>query len=294
MKKIDSNFLSKSTICAGWLYLPDKAKKPPVVIMAHGLASERTFRLPAFAEKFAEKGMAVFIFDYRSFGDSDGKPRNWVSPKRHLQDWEAAVNHVKTLDEVNSDKIGLWGSSFSGGHVLVTAAKTPGISAVVSQVPFVDGISTTMKFDVKFQLTGIFKGLNDFFRMITFREPFYVPVVGDPDTFAVMNTPESKSGFMAIVPDDSKWENRCPARILLTLPMYRPTGYVRRIKCPVLIINGDKDSLITDKAVQKTAKKIKNIKFVTMPVGHFDVYHGDIFEQVVKLEAEFLYDNLLK
>lgn len=99
MKRIDSDFLSDGTSCVGWLYLPDHISQPPVVIMAHGIAAERTFGLPDFAERFVERGLGVFIFDYRNFGDSDGQPRNLVNPYRHVHYWEAATSHVQTLRE---------------------------------------------------------------------------------------------------------------------------------------------------------------------------------------------------
>jgi dipeptidyl aminopeptidase/acylaminoacyl peptidase len=74
-------FESRGTRCFGWLWLPDeRGEPPPVVIMAHGFGAQMDFGLPAFAERFVEKGMAVFMFDYRNFGKSEGEPRNLVSP----------------------------------------------------------------------------------------------------------------------------------------------------------------------------------------------------------------------
>lgn len=292
MKRTDHIFISQGIKCAGWLYLPDGIAKPPVVVMAHGLAAERNFGLPAFAERFAADGMAAFVFDYRNFGDSEGEPRNLIDPSRHLEDWKAAVTYVKAAKEIDSSRTALWGSSFSGGHVLVTAAALPGIAAVVSQVPFVDGISTTMLFDLKYQLTGVMHGLIDIIGTKLFNRPHYVPVVADPGEFALMNTPESKPGYMALAPSDSKWKNEAPARILLTLPVYRPMSYAAKITCPVLLIYAEKDSLISPDAVLKTASKIKNVEIVGLPVGHFDIYRGEWFEKVVKMETEFLIKHL--
>jgi len=141
-RRADSDFTSGGTRCSGWLYLPEAATpRPPVVVMAHGFGAERTFRLPAFAERFVARGLAVFLFDYRGFGASDGAPRQWVSPRRHLEDWLAAVEHVKGLASVDPGRLALWGTSFGGGHVLVVAARTPGITAVVAQVPLLDGLA---------------------------------------------------------------------------------------------------------------------------------------------------------
>jgi len=294
MKRTDSNFTSHGVKCAAWLYMPEGAKEPPIVIMAHGIAAQRDFGLEPFADRFVANGLAVLLFDYRNFGDSDGEPRNLVSPSRHVQDWQAAISYARGLNGINTKKIALWGSSFSGGHVLVTAAKTAGISAVVSQVPFVDGISTTMLFDLKYQLTGMLHGVRDLLRIVTFGRPYYIPVVAEPGVFALMNTPEAMPGFLAIVPKVTTWKNEAPARILLTLPMYRPISYAAKINCPVLMIYAEKDSLISPKAVEKTAAKIKDVRKVLLPTGHFEVYTGETFEKVVKMEADFLCEKLLE
>ena len=116
--------------------------------MAHGFAGQKDFGLQPYAEHFAAKGMAVFLFDYRNFGGSEGEPRNLVNPWRHLADWKAALSHVRTLNSVDGSRIALWGTSFSGGHVMVTAARQVGIKAVVAQVPFVDGMATTLQFSI--------------------------------------------------------------------------------------------------------------------------------------------------
>jgi len=294
MKRIDSDFISRGKRCAAWLFLPDKGDNFPLVIMAHGLGAERTFRLPAFAERFTGEGLVVLLFDYRNFGDSEGEPRNLISPGRHVQDWMAAIKHARTLPQINPLKIALWGTSFSGGHVLVAAAKDRTISAVVSQVPFVDGFSTLFMFNLGFILTGLIHGLRDLWRIITFRTPHYVPVVAKPGEFALMNTPDALPGVMAILPKDAKWNNRAPARIMLTLPLYRPTAYAPRIACPVLMVSAIKDSLISQASVDKTATRIKDVKLQRLEAGHFDVYVGDTFNQVVGLEADFLRRKLLK
>lgn len=70
-------------------------QRPPVVVAAHGIAGQKDMGLEPFAELFASKGLAVLLFDYRNFGGSEGEPRNWVSPKRHLQDWDAALDYVR-------------------------------------------------------------------------------------------------------------------------------------------------------------------------------------------------------
>jgi dipeptidyl aminopeptidase/acylaminoacyl peptidase len=288
----DVEFISKGTRCAAWLYLPKGIKKPPAVIMGHGFAAERGFALPAFAERFVGRGLAVFLFDYRSFGASDGTPRNLVNPFRHVTDWKAALAHVRTLDAVDTERIALWGSSFGGGHVIVTAAVDRKVSAVVAQVPMVDGLSSLFMIGPANMAKGLYYGARDLLRMVTFREPFYAPVVAEPGTFAAMNAPGAKEGYLAIVPEDSTWENRCPARIGLIIGLYQPIRFSERVKCPALIVMAERENLVSLRMTRRAAKRMKRGVLKTVPGGHFDVYTGENFERVVKIEGDFLVEHL--
>lgn len=293
MERIDRDFMSRGLRCAGWLFMPECEQKPPVVVMAHGFAGQRDFGLPAFAERFAEQGMASFVFDYRNFGASEGEPRNLVSPRRHLADWLAAVDHARALREVDGSRVALWGSSFSGGHVLVTAARVHGLRAVVSQVPFVDGATVGLSFTPQFIAEACAHAARDLARAGLGMSPHHVPVVGDPDEFAAMNTPDSRPGYLALVPEGSDWRNECPARVLLTMLAYRPASHAAKITCPTLVVCAERDALIKASEVEKTARRIPDAELVKLPVGHFDVYSGDWFEKVSALEADFLREHLV-
>lgn len=292
MKRISDSFKVNGDRCAATLFLPDKVRKPPVVVMAHGFGAESDLRLPEYAQRFAKRGLAVFLFDYRTFGNSEGSPRKWVSPRRHLADWKAAVEHVQTRKDVDAGRLGVWGTSFSGGHVLVTAAKVPGVSAVVSQVPFVDGLASTLMMSPGTQLAAVGHGLRDLARMAALRAPHRVPIISPPERFGVLNTPESEPGFRAIMPEGYQFENSCPARVLLNIPLYRPINYAKKIKCPVLLVYAERDSLIPAKSVEKTGRKIKNCQMLPLDSGHFEPYLGELFEKCVKKQADFYVKHL--
>ena len=131
----DVEFSSNGVRCAAWLY----EGGPACVVMAHGFGGVRVARLDAYAERFAAAGYSVLVFDYRNFGDSGGEPRQLLSVAMQLDDWRAAVAYARSLDGVDPDRIALWGTSFSGGHVMVIAAEDARIAAAISQNPFVDG-----------------------------------------------------------------------------------------------------------------------------------------------------------
>ena len=293
-KKTPSDFYSQGVLCRGDLYVPNGSHSPIIVIMAHGFASERAFRLPAYAERFAQSGLAVYLFDYRTFGDSHGEPRQLIDHRRHIQDWKAAIEHVRTMPDINAEKIALWGTSYSAGHVIVCAARNPHIAAITLRVPFVDSFTTLRKFGAKYILQATPHAIQDIFRAITSRSPHYIKVIGTPDEFAALNTAESFPGYQTIIPESSGWENKCPARVALTFPFYRPIASAAQVKCPALVMLTEYDSLSDIKSVERTAEKMPDSTLVRYPYGHFDIYHGEPFEQAVALQTTFLANHLMR
>jgi len=285
---IQSDFTSQGVHCSGDLYLPAGVYRPPVVVMAHGFGAERAFGLPAYARRFAERGLATYLFDYRGFGDSDGEPRNYVDARRHLADWRAAVAHVRALHEVDGTRLALWGTSYSGGHAIVTAAGDPAVTALVAQVPYVDPFGLWCWKDPGYLARGIAYGLWDLARAALRRSPHYVKMAGSPDEFAILNTPETWPGFQSILPEGSDWQNRCPARVVLTTLLYRPARWATRVRCPALILIAERDSILSARASERAANRIPQAVPVILPLGHFDIYTGEAFEAAIEMQAEFL------
>jgi uncharacterized protein len=286
------DFSSRGLRCAGWLYLPRGVARPPVVIMAHGFGAERTFGLEPFAERFARAGLAAFLFDYRCFGDSEGEPRNWISPRRHLQDWEAALAHVKSLAAIDASRIALWGTSFSGGHAIVIAARHPELSAVVAQVPFADGVALLASVPPKLMLRLGTAALRDLIQIVMRRAPFTVPIVGPPDGLAIMTMPGSLEGYQSILPKETSWTNACPARAVFTTSFYRPIRHARRVRCPVLLVMAKHDEVISSRSVRKEFARLPDGQLVALNCSHFDPYRGAYFEDAVVTEQNFLATHL--
>jgi len=298
----DADFESRGTRCAAWLYRPEEPAMadptdPPVVVMAHGFGATRRMRLPAYAERFAERGLAVLLFDYRTFGDSDGQPRNVVDPDRHVQDWTAAVRHARSLDGVDGDRLGVWGSSFSGGHALVTAAREDA-DAYSGQVPFYDGagvLDLVRDRGLGYVTDTTLAALRDLARTYTFRDPYYIPVAGDPDELAALNTPGAYEGYASIVPDDipeEEW-NRCAARIMLTVADYRPIEDAPHVDCPAFVMQATEDLLVSADAIDRTVERLDDVTRVRYECGHFEPYTGDLFEEISGRQAAFFERHLL-
>ena len=135
--RADVEFKSAGTTCRAWHYRPETAAADPTpcIVMAHGLGGTRDAGLEPYAERFAGAGFQVLLFDYRHFGASDGQPRQLLQVSRQLTDWRAAIDCARTLAGVDGDRIALWGSSFSGGHVATLAARESGIAAFAGSGP---------------------------------------------------------------------------------------------------------------------------------------------------------------
>ena len=287
VRSIDSSFESDGLRCAGTLLLPSHGERPPVIVMAHGFAGVRAMLMP-HAQRFVEAGYAVYLFDYRNFGDSEGQPRHWVDPFRHLKDWDAAIRHVKTLKLVDGDRMVLWGTSLSGGHVVCMAARGHRIAAVIAGHPLMSGLGAVAHMPLSKVLKLTFAGLRDLLGSL-FGRPHYLPVVGRPGDFAVLTGPEAWEGMeqlKAIV--DVNWENKVLARVALKIPRYNPIRSAHRVRVPTLVIAGSNDSIVSAQLARKAAGRMPNSRFTLHASDHFQPYYGDFLDQNVRAQLAFL------
>ena len=158
----DDFYSDNVRLSAQWFYATENAgKKLPTVVMAHGWGGlAARFRKDAI--DLARAGYLVLVFDYRGWGDSDGRIvrtgkqletakrgepetaevkelRGYVDPVEQTEDWFNALNYAVTQPMVDTDRIGIRGSSYSGGFVVYVAARDARVKAIVSQVGAFDG-----------------------------------------------------------------------------------------------------------------------------------------------------------
>lgn len=288
----DVVFSSGGTDCAAWLYRPDREGRLPLVVMAHGFSGTRELRLDAYAERFAAAGLGVLLFDYRHFGASGGEPRQLLDIAKQHADYDAAIAYGRGLDWVDPDRVALFGSSFSGGHVLAIAAQDGRIAAVVSQCPFTDGLATLPKLGVANIARMTLAGLRDQVGALVGRTPRYIPAVGPPGSFAVMTTPDAEPGITALIPSETRWENRVAARIALRVASYRPGRAAAKLTCPVLFCLCDNDSLAPADTAAKYAAAAPRSEVRRYPIGHFEIYVDPTWQDAVAVQSEFLVGNL--
>lgn len=256
--------------------------------------------LHAYAERFVNAGLAAFVFDYRSFGGSDGEPRQWVSPSRHVADWRAAVAYVRSelADAVDGDRMCLWGTSFAGGHVLVLAADTPGIVAVVSQVPHLNARAATLasirRRGIARSLLVLALGAADAAKAaLGLGAPIYLPLVGPPGSLAFMQlddfeTSEYFSKHPAVY--QGGWTNAARASLSWELftQRYSPGACAPAVPCPVMFVAASTDSLCPVEQVKAAAAAAPKGTLLLRECTHFELYRGELFEGLIDKQAAFL------
>ena len=174
-------------------------------------------------------------------------------------------------------RIGVWGSSYSGGHVLVVAAIDRRVQAVVCQVPLVSG-HANLRALVRADFIAGLRAQFDADRLARFRgePPDMVPVVDkDPLAPSALPTPDSWEWFTQTASSRAPaWRNEVTLRSVEMFTEYEPGTYLPYISpTPFLLLVAEGDHLVPSElaiAAFDTAHQPKEL--VILPGGHFDAY----------------------
>jgi len=204
VEQIDVEFgVEGNATLRGWLFVPDMPGRRPAITMAHGYAGIREHGLDRFARVFADAGFVVLVHDHRGFGVSDGLPRFDVDPWRQVADWRYAISYLESHPGVDADRIGLWGTSYAGGHALVLGATDRRLKAVVAQVPTISGFQQGLRRVAPDQVAGLEASfIDDDRRQFAGKPPATQLVVSpDPGTPAAYHSPEAVAFYSQPVPE---------------------------------------------------------------------------------------------
>ncbi|PRY95747.1 fermentation-respiration switch protein FrsA (DUF1100 family) [Hasllibacter halocynthiae] len=263
----------------------------PAVVMAHGFSGVIAEPLLRYADRFAKAGLVAVLFDYRTFGRSGGRPRQWMDIPRQQEDWRAVIDWARGQPGIDASRIALWGTSFSGGHVMDLAAGGADVQAVVAQAPFADGRQNTGDPRQALRLFGA--ALRDRWRGMRGRYPYYIGAAGHPGDLAAMTTPDA-------VPHDwwqqsrgTGWENRITPRVFLQALRWRPGAKTAAIACPLLVQVAAADAVTPPQPARDAAAAAPRGRAVDYDIEHFEIYFGEPFERAVADEIAFLQEALV-
>jgi dienelactone hydrolase len=285
---------SDGTRLSGVLLYPKdhkEAEKLPAIVLCNGWGGTKAFLMRSgIAPRFAAAGYVVINYEYRDWGDSDSRLvvrgemprpdkdgyvtvkaraiRELVDPVDQQKDIDAAVSYVYGEPMVDKNRIGLWGTSFGGGHVIYRAAHDRRIACVVAQVGSMPD-DWTKRFPAG--LNNIYKQKSDRARGLSDPVP-----QGGGSPGGLRGTPYSER-----------------------IALFNPGQYADRIRVPTLLFDAEKEHYFNIKdnsgRVHEILKKndIPTEYHVLEGKKHYDVYSGQCLDDVMKLEISW-FDKYLK
>lgn len=282
------------TTLRGWRYTPEGANgaERPGIVMAHGFSATKEMGLDAYAEVFCAGGFEVLVYDHANLGSSDGEPRQEINPWAQARDYRRALDWFGAQRGVDPARLGIWGSSYSGGEVLVVAAVDARVRAVVANVAFagLPGVDygdteaceaawAAMSAALDDETGGGPADTGDPVGPITVvREP------GMADDAAVfLDQPESSEWFLAMAAERAPaWRNSVTLRNGFgSEPVWDPGLAVSRLGgTPVLFVVATDDRLAaTDVTVAAHRRATEPKRLVMIEGHHFTPYAGAALDE---------------
>ncbi len=273
------------TTLRGWHFLPEGSGRHATIVMAHGFSAVKEMYLDTYAQAFAAAGFACIVYDHRNFGASDGQPRQEIDPWLQIRDYSDAISFASTLEQTDAGRIAVWGSSYSGGHVLVVGAIDRRVKCVVSQVPMISGSQGFRRLVRADFIDALGAQLHaDRAHRAAGGAPTLVPVVAsDPTAPSALPTADSYTWFTETAKARApSWRNEVTARSLEYGFGYEPGAYIGLVSpTPLLLIVAVKDHLaVSDLAIAAYERAYEPKKLVLLRGGHFDAYTKEFAQSV--------------
>ena len=280
---------SEGTRLAGDLYAPrDLAadETRPTIVMSHGWGGTKAL-LANVASRLAAEGYLVLAFDYRGWGESDGKLvvqgdmpdrdadgivtvrareiRNVVDPIDQTVDIQRAFDFIEGEPNVDTTRLGYWGSSYSGAHAIWVAAHEPRAGCAVGQVAAADSRSLAA-------VSWAGQDIAEHARLQAIRR-----ARGDIDPL-----PQGTDK----APNLNGWAH------LDKVLSYNPVDDAGRITIPLLVIDAGNEELFDrhiagELAIQRAQANGAPAEYTVIPgITHYQVY-GDHFEEATQMAVDW-------
>ena len=300
--RADLEYTVEGATIRGWFYTPDTSSAPhPTVVLQHGFSAVKEMHLDDYAEVFAAAGLACVVYDHPGFGDSDpvpGTPRLEIDPWQQIRFVSHAITYAQSRDDVDSERIGLWGSSYGAANAYVTAAIDRRVKVIVGQVPLVTGslsFTQLVRIDQWASTEEMFAA--DRLARLRGESPAMVPVVDeDPMAPSALPTPDSYKWFTATAEKRApSWRNEVTLRSLEYFRGYEPIDYIPKISpTPLLMVVAPGDRLVDGGlSLRAYQAAVEPKKLVRVDGGHFEAYTGAGFEVSSGAARDWFVEHLI-
>jgi len=255
--------------------LPDDTSTPvPAVVMSSGFAGVKEgFLGNPFHEVVGSAGVAVLLYDHANLGESEGQPRQELDPVLQQRGYKDAITYLAGRDEVDAERIGIWGTSYAGGHVLAVAAHDRRVKCVVAQVTTISGHRNLLRRRGPDGHAALRREwAEERLRVLAGAEPRLVPAFAE-DSEGVR--------YQLARPEHERrnWRNEVTVRTWELYDEYEPAAFIERIApTPLLMIVCENDTLTPPEDAIAAYERAGDPKeLLVLPGTHYAVY-GEQFE----------------
>lgn len=287
-RQLDVEFASAGRLLRGWLVLPEADTPCAGVVMSSGFAGVKEgFVGNPFHRVVADAGLAVLLYDHANTGSSEGEPRQELDPMLQQEGYRDAITYLAARPEVDADRIGIWGTSYSGGHVLAVAESDPRVQCVVSQAMTISGHGNLLRRNGEEGYQTLRRQWSEERRRLANGEaPRTVPAFG-PESESVRYQMARPLG------ERQRWRNEVTVRTWEMYDDYEPAARIEQIAPTPLLMIVCLDDTMTPAAdaldAYERAREPKQL--VTVPGTHYAVY-GEQFGRASSAARDWFVEHL--
>lgn len=274
------------TPLAAFLYTPDTGSAPfPAIVLSHGFGAVKEMALDRFADVFCEAGFACLLYDHRNTGSSGGTLRGEIDPWQQVSDMRDAITYAASRPEVDADRIGLWGTSYSGGHSLVVAATDQRVKCVVSVVPTISGHQNTTRALTSDGYVAFVQDVNE--------ERAARQRGEQPRMIPISNEGDESYEWSKVAGVGTTYVNACTLLSRANRAAYEPGSYIAAISpTPLLLALATHDTkCLTDVQLEAYSAAHEPKRLEMFPGGHYSPYTTQM-EAIASASRDWFHTHL--
>jgi fermentation-respiration switch protein FrsA (DUF1100 family) len=226
----------------GTLYLPggyQEGQKLPGVVVTGAWMTVKEQMPAVYANEMAKAGYAALIFDFRGWGESDGKRRQLENPRSKIADIGTAIDYFATRPEIDPARISGLGICASSGYMVAAATASSRLKSVALVAPWLhdaeiveatyggkDGVAKLIaagrEAEVKYRTTGT---------------QAFLPAASLTDKTAIMfGVPYYTEANRGLIP---AWRNQADPAFWEGWLSFDAIQYAPRLTQPLLIVHSE-------------------------------------------------------
>ena len=248
-----------------------------------------------YEQHFAHAGVATLAFDYRHTGAPTvcpGSDSHYAPPPTGRLG--PALDYLRGHDSIDSQRVGLWGTSLGAMHVLREAGTRTDFAAVVVQCPIVHGPATFTRSGWRPAVRLMPAILGDVLRRMRGAEPRYVAIVGEPGSCAAVTIAGALDGWYDAVPPGASFDNRMAAADVIGIAVTSAKSRAMKITAPLLVCVSARETLMDPHHAEEvgSTKAPRGVVHHYVTGATFRSNHPPLLAKLLADQTRFLQEHL--